>query len=62
MLWYMNPHNETQAIDLSKIVCIELGSCVILFDDKILWEFVSHKKAKDIYESMIKLLQEKRYK
>ena len=62
MLWFVNPYNAFQAIDLLKVTSIEVKSNSIRFDDKAEWHFRSQDKSKEVFESIIKLAQQSRYR
>ena len=61
MLWFVNPKNENKAINLHNITSIAVKNNMIYFDSHT-WMFENNTEAKDVYESIIKLLQESRYR
>ena len=61
MLWFVNPHNAFQAVDLTKITSIEVRSNSIILD-RVIWHFRSVSKAESVCEQIIKLVQQSRYR
>lgn len=61
MFWYVNPYKTNQAVNLVNISTLNQKDNMI-FLDNITWIFSSEEKAKSIYENMIKVVQEFRYK
>lgn len=61
MLWFVNPHNSLETINLVTTKYIRQSNNFIQFDS-CEWHFSSAKKAREVYESIIKLAQQTRYR
>jgi len=61
MFWFVNPHNEKRAINLNLISSINVKKDNIYLDNHV-WVFENEKQAKEVYESIIKLGQQTRYR
>lgn len=64
MLWFVNPYDDTQAINLDLVRLIKLTTdkqrCAVKFD-VIVWNFSSRAQASEVYETVIRLGQKGRY-
>jgi len=61
VLWYVNPKKPNLAVNLAVIATIALKQNMIFLDSQT-WVFEEECEAKNIYEEIIKLVQEFRYK
>lgn len=61
MFWFVNPYNHTEAINLMVTKYIKRDNNFIQFGSCI-WQFPTAKKAKEVYESIIKEAQQTRYR
>lgn len=61
MFWYVNPLNSNKAVNLGVIKTISMKQNMI-FLDEYTWVFETKKQATKVYEEIIKLVQEYRYR
>ena len=61
MLWFVNPKNSKKMVNLTVIGSIAVKNNMIYLDDHT-WMFESAKEALEVYEEMVKLSQQDRYR
>ncbi len=61
MLWFVNPYNSKKMINLTVAASIAVKNNMIYIDDHT-WMFETADKALEVYEAMLKVGQETRYR
>ena len=61
MLWFVHPYNPNKAINLVNVASLACKKNMIYIDDHT-WMFETELKAKETFESMIRVGQESRYR
>ena len=61
MLWFVNPLNPYKAVNLTVCGSLNLKKTNIYIDNHV-WSFETNDEAKAVYEEMIKLVQQSRYR
>lgn len=61
MLWYVNPINSNKMVNLTVLGSISLKKNMIYLDEHT-WMFENSVIASDVYEAMVKLCQQDRYR
>lgn len=62
MMMFVNPKNDCQAVNLDNVILLSLEAQDIVFNDKVKWHFSNEHFAKEVYESIVRLTQENRYR
>jgi len=61
MLWFVNPINSKKAVNLAVIASIAVKNNMIYLDSHT-WMFKDDVEAREVFEQMIKVGQESRYR
>jgi hypothetical protein len=62
MLWYVDPYQPHRAVNLEKFKSIKLKKYDIVFDSEYVWDYEQGSQAEAVYEAIIKLIQQTRYR
>ena len=61
MLWFVNPKDAGKAVNLSICGSLNLKKTNVYIDNHV-WVFKDTAEALEVYEEMIKLVQQSRYR
>ncbi len=61
MFWFVNPYNPNKAINLVMIGSLATKKNMLYLDNHT-WMFEDDAKAKEVYEQIVKLVQQYRYR